>query len=150
MKYQRTQFSWMMTIIFSIVLIAIVASYVFTLGQHPVDLTGLLILGTIMLLCLLTFYSLTVSIRQKSIHLRFGIGLIQFTIKPERITELQAVKVPFYAGTGIRITPTGMLYNIQGSNAVKLTFTKGERTKTIRIGTDEPAVLLEAIKTEFM
>lgn len=149
MKYQRTQFGWMITLLLVMVLISIKISYNFKLGQNPVSTNGLLIVGGILFLALLCFYRLKILVHDKTIYLTYGIGLIRIKIKPENITELKEIKIPFYLGLGIRFTPSGMLYNIQGPKGVKLTFTKGKRIRTIKIGTTEPDALIEAIKKEF-
>lgn len=45
-------------------------------------------------------------------------------------------------GWGIHFTPEGMLYNITGDKAVRIHLRSG---KSLRIGTDEPVRLAEAI-----
>ncbi len=49
---------------------------------------------------------------------------------------------PWYYGWGIRLTPTGWMYNISGLDAVQLQLASGKR---FRIGTDEPVQLKSAI-----
>lgn len=149
MKYQSTQFGWMITLLLIMVLISMTLSYSFKLGQNPVSTNGLLIVGGILFLALLSFYRLKILVLDKTIYLTYGIGLIRIKIKPENITELKEVKIPFYLGLGIRFTPSGMLYNIQGPKAIKLTFTKGKRVRTVKIGTPEPDALIAVIKKEF-
>ena len=146
MKYQSTQFGWMITLLLLMVLISMTLSYSFKLGQNPVSTNGLLIVGGILFLALLSFYRLKILVRDKTIYLTYGIGLIRIKIKPENITELKEIKIPFYLGLG---TPNGVLYNIQGPKAFKLTFTKGKRVRTVKIGTPEPDALIAVIKKEF-
>lgn len=149
MKYQSIQFGWIISLIFAIVLIILIIGYSYNLGQNPIDTTGLLIVGGILLIALLCFYQLKVVVRDKTIHLIYGIGLIRIKVKPKNIHELRMVKTPLYWGLGIRITLEGMLYNIQGTKGVKITFRDGGRKRTIRIGTPEPEALMDAIKKEF-
>lgn len=148
MRYQKTQVGWGMVSIFIIVIVFIILSYTFNLGNNPIGSTGLPILLAIIFLAMLSFYKLTVIVENKKIRLIYGIGLIRINIKPDHIREIKAVKTPFYSGWGIRITSQGMLYNIQGLRAVKITF-GSEKQKTVRIGTQEPEKLRKAIADEF-
>lgn len=149
MKYQSIQFGWIISLIFAIVLIILIIGYSYDLGQNPVDTTGLLTVGGILLVALLCFYRLKIVVHNKTIYLIYGIGLIRIKVKPKNIHELRTVKTPLYWGLGIRFTREGMLYNIQGTKGVKITFQDGRSKTTIRVGTPEPEALMEAIKREF-
>jgi hypothetical protein len=49
----------------------------------------------------------------------------------------------WWYGWGIRLTPHGWLYNVWGLDAVEIRRTNG---RTLRVGTDDAAPLVEAIR----
>jgi hypothetical protein len=54
-------------------------------------------------------------------------------------------KTPWYYGWGIRLTPTGWLWNVSGLARVEVQFDDGHR---FRVGSDEPNRLAEALLSE--
>ena len=96
-----------------------------------------------LLACLLLFGFLTVSVTAEVIEIRFGIGLVKRTIPLGSIVSVETVKTPWYYGWGVRWTPDGPLYNVAGEGGVRIVLDTG---KKLRIGTDEPEVLAEAIR----
>ena len=90
----------------------------------------------------LVFMSLSVSVSDSSVGLSFGIGLIRREIPLERIEAAEPVRNPWWYGFGIRRTPRGWMWNVQGLSAVELTYTDGGR---FRIGTSDPEGLTQAI-----
>ena len=88
--------------------------------------------------------SLTVSIDQEYIRLRFGPSMWKKAIPLNNITECNSVKNTWANGWGIRyVAKKCWLYNIAGLDAVEILFRNGKRK---RIGTDEPEKLAEAIR----
>ena len=59
-----------------------------------------------------------------------------------RLAGFQPVRNPWYCGWGIRLGPTGWLWNVSGFDAVELTLTDGRR---FRVGSDEPGQLVAAL-----
>jgi hypothetical protein len=57
------------------------------------------------------------------------------------VSAWQAVRNPWYVGWGIRMGPSGVVWNVSGLDAVELALSE----KRFRIGTDEPEALVEAI-----
>jgi len=103
----------------------------------------LLVLG-IMVFVLAIFSTLTVSVCDDTLRIRFGpVGLIRKSWPLAEIASVTAVTNPWYYGWGIRWTPHGLLYNVSGFGAVEVRLNSG---KTFRIGTDEPEALHHAIE----
>jgi len=75
----------------------------------------------------------------------FGPGLIRRRIPLRRIREVRVVRTPWYYGWGIRLTPTGWLWNVSGLDGVEVQFDDGHR---FRVGSDEPNRLSEALFRE--
>ncbi len=89
------------------------------------------------------FSSLTVRVTDRELHFYFGPGFWNKRIPLNEITSARAVRNSLWYGWGIRYTPSGWLYNVSGLDAVEIEKTDGAR---IRVGTDEPAKLVEAIE----
>ena len=102
-----------------------------------------LVVGLVLIFALVLFGSLTVQVTRKNINAAFGVGWIQFNIDVSKIQSAETVRNHWIYGWGIRWIPRGRLYNVSGFNAVELEMENGRR---IRIGTDEPERLKEAIK----
>jgi len=92
----------------------------------------------------LFFGTLTVEVDHEAVRLRFGVGLIRKTIPLADVQACREVRNPWYVGWGIRLTPTGVIWNVSGYDAVELALPEGKR---FRIGTDEPTALAAAITT---
>lgn len=100
-------------------------------------------LVSIPLVIILFFFSMTVEVDDQRVQVRFGVGLVRKSIALESIASCEPVRNPWWYGWGIHYTPRGWLYNISGFDAVELTLQEG---KTLRIGTDEPEALCDAIR----
>jgi hypothetical protein len=102
------------------------------------------IVAAFLLIALGLFGSLTVMVHQDHVLLRFGFfGIIRKSFPLGNITSVTKVKNPWYYGWGIRWTPDGPLYNISGEEGVMLVLADG---KKVRIGSDEPEALADAIR----
>jgi hypothetical protein len=86
--------------------------------------------------------SLTISIEDGFIKLRFGPGAWRKKFALEDIVSAKAVKSTFWHGWGIHYTGTAWLYNIAGFDAVEITLKNGKKKW---LGTDQPQKLTTAI-----
>jgi hypothetical protein len=92
---------------------------------------------------LVLFPSLTVIIWEEELEVRFGPGTIRKRFKLNEIESCRVVKIPWYYGWGIRLTPHGILFRVSGFHAVEIKLGTGRR---YLIGTDVPQELDEAIR----
>ena len=97
----------------------------------------------LVVLSLFLFYKLTVVIKDKTINIKFGLGLIRKTFKINEIKSCQIVKTPWFWGWGIRLIPNGWLFNVSGFYSVELSMKNGA---VYRIGTDESEILLKNVQ----
>ena len=97
----------------------------------------------ILLISLVLFATLTVIIEKDVLEIRFGPGVIQKRFPLKDIESCQIVKNPWYYGWGIRLSPSGWLFNVSGFYAVEIRMRTG---KAYRIGTDVPNDLEKAIR----
>lgn len=138
MRYRRTQIGYLTIIVLAFALffiIIIMAMSVFSWIAFVV----LIILG----ICLLSFSTLTVIIRDEVLEIRFGPGVIRKKFHLKDIESCQAVKNRWYYGWGIHRTPHGWLFNVSGFSAVEIKLKSG---KKYCIGTDVPNELEKAIR----
>ena len=99
----------------------------------------------VMLLCLLTFYKLTITIDAQHVSFRLGIGWFG---KSYRITDIKScipVTNSVLTGFGIRMLSNGWLYNVSGLKAIELRF--NNRNSIIRIGCDKPEEISKLVQS---
>ena len=95
------------------------------------------------------FYQLTVTVSEKTLKLVYGIGLIRFKKNLDKLHKVEVIKTPWYYGLLIRATAEGMLYNIQGFKAVRITLIKNGKKKSFMVGTPEPEKLKKVLEDNF-
>ena len=99
----------------------------------------------VLILCILaSFATLTVSIDENYVRIKFGYGIFAKRFSLKEITSAHAVKNRWYYGWGIRVWfwPYMWIFNVSGFDAVEIIMRNG---KTYRIGTDAPHELEAAL-----
>lgn len=146
-RYQHSQFGKMIVGLMGILIFAADAAAIFLFFEESkedfaflVSLLGSIIVVYVMLI--VCFYNLTVIVDETQLRIRFGIGLIRKSWFLGDIQRVEMVKNKWWYGWGIHLTPHGWLYNIDGFDGIEVEFTDGRK---MRIGTDEPQKLKEAI-----
>lgn len=86
---------------------------------------------------------LSVTVTERSVTAAFGPGLIRRTITLDRIESVKTVRNSWLTGWGIRLIPSGWMFNVSGRDAVELKLQGGG---SFRIGTDEPQQLEAAVR----
>jgi hypothetical protein len=119
--------------------VLLLASLLCFVESNPVGIAVLILI----VLALSQFPTLTVEVTDADIRLRFGPGLIRKRFALGSVRSARAVRNEWYSGWGIRMLPKGILYNVSGLDAVEIEMKNGG---IHRIGTDQPAELLEAIR----
>jgi len=97
----------------------------------------------ILLSCLVLFHALTVEVTAVELVASFGPGLIRKRFRVEDIRDARVVRNKWYYGWGIRLTPSGWMFNVSGLDAVELELNSNRR---FRIGTDDPERLVASIQ----
>jgi hypothetical protein len=97
----------------------------------------------ILLVSLALFFKLTITIEGDTLHASFGIGIIRKNVRLADIAGCEAIRIRWWYGWGIHLTPYGWLYNVSGFDAVAITLRNGRK---LALGTDEPDGLAEAIR----
>ena len=135
--YRRTQVGTVTVLAVGAAVVLIVALSAQT-GWHPVAVAVLVLLVA----ALAMFCCLTIEIDRRQLRCFFGPGLIRRTIAVHEIVSAQPVRNRWYYGWGIRMTPTGWMFNVSGLDAVDLGLASGSR---FRIGTDRPDEVIRAL-----
>jgi hypothetical protein len=129
---------------FLLVLLALVLLLVVTISDVGPNPGWFVFVMIILLITGFSFGSLTVMINGDILYCRLGIGLFRRNFKICEIIDAEIVRNRWYYGWGVRLTPSGWMYNVSGLDAVEITLNSG---KQFRIGTDEPQLLLQAIRS---
>ncbi len=108
-------------------------------GNYP----GIFVFWAILALVFLNFRSLTVSVSYEAVMLSYGLGMIKKRFNAKDIVSAEQVRNKWWWGWGIRYIGEGFLYNVYGLDAVRIVLSNG---KVARIGTDDPANLLNAVR----
>lgn len=148
-SYKHTQISYLMIFVTLAVLILFVWIQITARAEPPsVDSGTNLLVTSIMVLILFilaSFATLTASIDEKYLRIKFGYGIFRKKFLLDEIASARQVKNHWYYGWGIRFWfwPKMWIYNVSGFDAVEIKTTNG---KIYRIGTDDPNGLGSAIK----
>lgn len=134
-KYSKTQYGILLNIIFLGVILFTLYAYYYQIGTNPLPFLFTLILVGVFVFILLLFYKLTITIDAEKIVATFGIGLIkkEVLLKDIDINSIEKIKMPWYYGIGVRLTPKGWLYNIKVGEAIYFKTTKN----SFLVGTDD-------------
>ena len=144
MNYKNTQIGTL--IIY--VLFGIILLYGFIFFQGGIS-NLIIVTMVFVLLILISFVTLTITIDQTNLQIKFGYGIYKKKFPLQEIISAKSVKNKWYYGWGIRywFWPKMRIFNVSGFDAVEIHM----KNKTIyRIGTDEPqkleSVILQSIK----
>ena len=136
-RYEHTQIGHV--IIWSVLAIILIAN----------GLTGALahwpavVVSLILLVCLVLFYKLRITIKDQTLCASFGSGMIRKRIRLAEIGGCEPIRIRWWYGWGIHLTPRGWLYNVSGFDAVAITLRDGQK---FALGTDDPHGLVDAIR----
>jgi hypothetical protein len=147
--YRHTQRGWVVLVV--CVSLAAFLAAISLFQREPDRRAPGLLSGVIPLLVMLLFHSLTVTVDDEWIQIRFGPGLTRKRIPLADVATCAPFTYPWWWGWGIRRVPTeggwglveGWLYNVSGLQAVEIRTRDGHR---FGIGTDEPEALCQAIR----
>ena len=136
-RYEHTQIGHV--IIWSLLAIILIANGVTGAVAHWPEL----IVSLILLICLVLFYKLRITIEDDTLCASFGPGIIRKKVRLAEIVGCEPIRIRWWYGWGIHLTPYGWLYNVSGLNAVAMTLRNGRK---FALGTDDPDGLVDVIK----
>jgi hypothetical protein len=109
----------------------------------PVHREPPVIVAIILLVCLVLFYRLKITIDDETLCASFGPGIIRKRVRLAEIVGCEPIRIRWWYGWGIHLTPYGWLYNVSGFDAVALLLRDGRK---FALGTDDPHGLITAIR----
>jgi hypothetical protein len=136
-----------------LLLLAVAASQITTLATGAVNGTPwvfwlLAAVSILMIALAFSFRSLTVLVTKTEIRVRFGpLPLMGKRVSLRDVHGVEAARSTFLDGWGVHWNPGhGWIYNLWGFDCIALDLGKNR----LRIGTDEPLELLQAIQREIL
>ncbi|PJE81013.1 hypothetical protein COU58_04745 [Candidatus Pacearchaeota archaeon CG10_big_fil_rev_8_21_14_0_10_32_42] len=148
MHYKHTQIGYRIMVITLAVLVLFAWIQITARAEDPSYYSGTNFAVTaimiLILFILVSFATLTVSIDENCLRIKFGYGIFRKRFSLSEIMSVKQVKNHWYYGWGIRVWfwPKMWIYNVSGFDAVEIKLKNG---KTYRIGTDEPKKLEQTI-----
>jgi len=101
-----------------------------------------LIVSIILLVCLVLFYKLRITLGDETLRASFVPGVIHKKVRLAEIVGCEPIRIRWWYGWGIHLTPYGWLYNVSGFDAVAITLRDGRK---LVFGTDDTHGLTTAI-----
>ena len=143
-SYKHTQIGYLILA----VLLGLILFYVWLYGVISSEINSnfaVLALMAFILFILASFLTLTVTIDESYLRVKFGYGIFRKKFSLKEIASAKTVKNHWYYGWGIRLWlwPAMWIFNVSGFDAVEVVMKNG---KIYRIGTDVPEALEVAIK----
>ncbi|MBD99273.1 MAG: hypothetical protein CMO34_05465 [Verrucomicrobia bacterium] len=114
------------TILTPMLIILIITLYVIEFGNKPISLEALIISCLILFLLFLNSFSLTIGVKNEVLYASLGIGLIKNSININHIKFVEPIKVPWYAGIGLRIYNHSIMYNAKPGIGIKINYDKNK------------------------
>jgi hypothetical protein len=139
-RYERTQIGW---VVICVVCIVVVLVAIKATAESSQARQISFVVEALLLFTLAAFYKLTIKIDQAALRISFGVGLIRKQVKLAAVAECEPIRIRWWYGWGIHLTPYGWLYNVSGLDAVAIKLHYGRK---FVIGTDDPQGLAEAIR----
>ena len=101
------------------------------------------VVSIILLVSLVLFYRLRITIDGETLCASFGIGVIRKRVGLAEIVGCEPIRIRWWYGWGIHLTPNGGLYNVSGLDAVTIMLRDGRK---FVFGTDDPHGLTTGIR----
>ena len=146
--YKHTQIGYLM-IAFTIVVSVLFVWLYMMAAAEPVSVDSgpnfaITAIMSLIMILLASFSTLTVSVDENFLRIKFGYGLFSKSFQLSEIASVARVKNKWYYGWGVRLWlwPKMWIYTISGLQAVEIITKNG---KIYRIGTDIPVELETAI-----
>jgi len=134
-RYQHTQIGH--AIVWSLLAIILIVNG--GLGHHAPPLA----VSIMLLVCLILFYRLNVTIDDEMLCASFGPGIIRKRVPLADIVRCEPIRIRWWYGWGIHVTPCGWLYNVSGFDAVAITL---RDSRKFALGTDDPHGLTAGVR----
>jgi len=102
-----------------------------------------LVVSILFLITIVAFYKLTITIDDEILCASFGVGLVRKKVALAEIAACEPIRIRWWYGWGIHLTPYGWLYNVAGLDAVAITLRDGRK---FALGTNDPNGFTSAVR----
>lgn len=141
-RYEHAQFGYVTIGALFAVAVFVAAAGVIAPSRRSVLLINAAI-ELILLICAVVFSKLTICIDNETLRASFAMGLIFKRVPLSTISACEPIRIRWWYGWGIHLTPYGWLYNVSGFDAVAITLHDGRR---FALGTNDARGLAAAIE----
>jgi len=142
MRYEHSQIGYLtICVLFGAAVFVAVMGIIAPADQSGLRLTA--VIEMILLICAILFSKLTIKIDDETLRACFAMGFICKRVPLAEIAVCELIRIRWWYGWGIRLTPYGWLYNVSGLDAVAITLDNGRK---FALGTDDPHGLVAAIR----
>jgi len=142
MRYKHTQIGYLIIGgLFGIAIFLAITGIVAPAGRGGLLISA--IIEVILLICAIVFSKLAIKIDGESLEASFATGLIRKKVPLAEIAACEPIRIRWWYGWGIHLTPYGWLYNVSGLDAVAITLVNGRK---FALGSDDPQGLVDAIR----
>ncbi|SFR52304.1 hypothetical protein SAMN04490243_2576 [Robiginitalea myxolifaciens] len=149
MGYKKTQIGTLF-IVFMCVFVALISIPAFLgKGVQVLTSTPFLVSYGLIFIILLLFFRMQLELTPEGVRITYGIGIIRIFLPIDKVHRTESISTKWYWGLGIRYTPEGVLYNIQGLQAVRVYYEVGGQKKSVMLGTAAPEDLAHALEKAF-
>ena len=148
-SYKHTQIGYLMLVVTLVVLVFFAWLQITARAEPPSVNSGTNFAFTaimvLILFILASFTTLTVSVDENCLRIKFGYGIFRKKFLLSEIVSAKEVKNHWYYGWGIRLWlwPKVWIYTVSGFDAVEIKLKNG---RIYHIGTDVPSELETVIK----
>ena len=90
------------------------------------------VISILFLITIVAFYKLTITINSEILCASFGVGLVRKKVTLAEVAASEPIRIRWWYGWGIHLTPYGWLYNVSGLDAVAITLLMVENLRWAR------------------
>ena len=134
MRYEHTQIGYLIIFVLFTATVFVAITGIAAPSDRGVLVTDGII-ELILLICAIVFSRLTIKIDEETLLACFGIGLICKKVPLSEIVRCESIRIRWWYGWGIHLTPYGWLYNVSGLDAVAIMLRDGRK---FALGTNDP------------
>lgn len=141
-RYEHTQIGYLtVCVLFLVAVFVAITGIVAPFGRGV--LLNNAVLELILIICAIVFSKLTINVDKAILRARLAMGVVCKKVPLGEILECEPIRIRWWYGWGIHLTPYGWLYNVSGLDAVAITLRNGRK---FALGTDDPQGLVAAIR----
>ncbi len=141
--FKETQIGWVIIGIFIGVIAIVLASYQ---PEQSNSIASLYLPLGIIIVSLLCFCTMTTTVYEDKIVIRYGIGIFKCIFALNALEQGHEKTIPWWWGAGIRFYNKGTLYSINFTKAVEFKL-KQRNEHYISIGSKKPEQLIQVVNS---